>query len=67
MTDKQIREFLIRKGVVSIRRFGYPSATVTNILDDRIYKPFFKRMLEDSKGEDVAIDKVIDSLLKELA
>lgn len=51
MTDKEQRANLIDAGVGNLKEFGYPDVTTESILFDDIYKLFFKRMLEDSKGQ----------------
>jgi len=64
--NNKIREQLIKNGVKNLKEFGYPDCNEKNILEHSILKAFFIGMLEDNKGIDKKIDKVIDSLLKEL-
>jgi hypothetical protein len=59
-----IEKKLLEAGVKNLREFGYPDCNTTNILTDKIYSAFFKRMLEDNKGH--GVDKEIDALLKSI-
>ncbi len=42
-----IRSAIIAAGVKNLKKFGYPGVTESNILADRIYRAFFRKMLED--------------------
>lgn len=66
MTDKQIGEMLLKAGVRTLKEFGYPDVTTENIVTDPIYKAFFIPMLEDSKNNNVQMNRVIDAILKTL-
>jgi hypothetical protein len=66
MTNEQIREHLLKAGVKNLKEFGYPEVTTETILTDKVYKEFFKSMLEDNKGNDKQVDEIIDQLLSEL-
>jgi len=48
MTDR-----LIAAGIRNLQEFGYPSVNAQNIITDRIYRAFFRRMLEDNLGKGV--------------
>lgn len=61
------RATLIRGGVNSLGKFGYPDVRPENILTDPIYSAFFKSMLEDSLGHDADLDAVIQELIGECA
>ena len=63
----EMKERLIKSGVLNLKGFGYPKVTPENILTDKIYKAFFKSMLEDCKGRSPNWDGAIDDLLKEIA
>ncbi len=67
MTNKQIREHLLKAGVKNLKEFGYPEVTTETILTDEVYKELFKSMLEDNKGNGKQVDEVIDQLLSEVA
>lgn len=62
-----MKEKLIAAGVKNLKEFGYPNCNAQNILTDEIYKAFFKRMLDDNKGQRDDVDKAIDELLKQIA
>lgn len=64
LDDTKVRELLIDRGVVNLREFGYPDCTAENIMQDMVYKAFFKSMLEDNKGH--GYDKQINALLAEI-
>lgn len=61
-----MRDKLIAAGVKNLNEFGYKKCNKENILSDEIYRQFFKRMLEDNKGQGNSIDKEIDVLLAEI-
>lgn len=64
MTDKEIKSYLLKKGVENLKEFGYPYANEENILTDIVYSQFFRSMLRDSKGEStIQVDRIIDELL----
>lgn len=58
------RDNLLAAGVRNLKEFGYPSVTKDNILTTRVFRSFFKSMLEDNKGQ--GADAVIDALLAEI-
>ena len=58
-----MKDKLIAAGVKNLRAYGYPECNKDNIMTDQIYKAFFASMLKGNKGNDDAIDKVIDELL----
>jgi len=66
-----IRETVIRGGVNSLGRFGYPKVRPENILTDPIYSAFFKSMLEDTareiEGKDAVVEAVVRDLIAECA
>jgi len=66
MTNKQIREHLLKASVKNLREFGYPEVTTETILTDEVYKMFFKSMLEDNLGNGKQFDEVIDQILSEV-
>lgn len=61
-----IREKLLSAGVKNLKEFGYRQVSSESILTDKIYKEFFKSMLQGSKGVSNDADQVIDDLLKEI-
>lgn len=61
-----IRKKLLSAGVANLKEFGYRNVSSENILTDKIYKEFFKSMLEQSKGMSNDADQSIDDLLKEI-
>ena len=62
-----MKDKLIAAGVKNLHEFGYPGCTAENILTDGIYKAFFKRMLEENKGQREDVDKAIDALIAQIA
>lgn len=67
MTNKQIREHLLKAGVKNLKDFGYSEVTTETILTDEVYKEFFKSMLEENLGNGKQIDEVINQFLLEVA
>lgn len=63
---EQIREKLITNGVRNLKEFGYPKVNKENIFTDLVYSQFFKRMLEQSKGNRDDFDVVIDEIISEI-
>ena len=62
-----IREQLLRKGASNLREFGYEAANTKNILTDFAFRPFFRSMLEEAKGQGSAVQQmVVKELLAEL-
>jgi len=61
-----IREKLIKNGIINLKEFGYPDVDEKNILTDMIYSAFFKSMLEDNleKGYDTEIKSLINEIEK---
>jgi len=43
-----IRQEILKAGVIGLKDFGYPSVTEENILTDTIYSAFFEEMLKDN-------------------
>lgn len=62
--EKTIKDILLENGVKNLIEFGYPAASVENVLTDEVYALFFKEMLNDNKGKNRKVDLVIDSLLE---
>lgn len=60
-----MRDKLIAAGVRNLKEFGYPSVNAENILTDKIYRMFFKSMLEDNLGK--GVDAEVNALLAEIA
>lgn len=56
-----IRNRLISAGVRNLKEFGYPNVSADNLITDRVYRAFFKSMLEDNKGK--GYDAEVDELL----
>jgi hypothetical protein len=67
MTNEQIREHLLKAGVKDLIEFGYPNVTTETILTDKIYKEFFKIMLNGNLGNGKQLDEVINQILSEVA
>lgn len=68
MKQQHIEASLIEAGVKNLQEFGYPSCNKKNIFTDKIYKAFFKSMLEESKGKHgYATDKAIDALIAKVS
>lgn len=61
-----IKQQIISAGIKNLKDFGYENVTSENIIQDKIYSAFFKRMLESNLGEDSDFDKVINELLEEI-
>lgn len=62
----RIRDGLLAAGVRNLKEFGYPSVNKTNILTDRVYKMFFKKMLEDDEQRNPDVVEVRKELLAEI-
>ena len=62
---KAMKDMLISAGANNLKKFGYPSVSSANILSDKIYRAFFKSMLEENRGR--GVDTSIEELLKEIA
>ena len=43
-----IRQEILKAGVIGLKDFGYPSVTEESILTNKIYSAFFKEMLKDN-------------------
>lgn len=66
---ENVRDQLLNAGVKHLKEFGYPDATRNNILTDRIYSAFFKRMLEgtiDDCGGNTLIVRKCNELIAEI-
>lgn len=63
-----IRAKAIAAGVKNLREFGYLRCDEKNILTDRVYKVFFKKMLEENLGANhhKGVKKVLAKLLAEV-
>lgn len=60
------REQIIDACVRSMVRFGYEHVNKEIIFSGNLERMFFKRLLEQAKGENKQADIVLDSLLAEL-
>jgi hypothetical protein len=60
-----MRAALISAGVRHLKEFGYPNCTATNIVTDRVYCLFFRRMLEGTR-DDPEATQPIKAAAKEL-
>ncbi len=69
MTQKQIRDGLIKAGVKNLQDFGYPCVDSSNILTDIVYKKFFVLLLKSEENINVMpqIEIARLGLLQELA
>lgn len=63
---KDLRSLLIEQGVKNLKTYGYPSATASNILTDRLFAAFFMSMLESNLGNGKDVDKAIQDLIAEV-
>jgi hypothetical protein len=59
-----VRTQLIKAGVKNLAQFGYPHASTDNILNDSVYRKFFRSMLEDNLGQ--GFDTEINALIAEI-
>lgn len=67
LTKKDIKYRLMVAGVKNLQEFGYPSASIENILTDVVYASMFKSMLQDNLGKvGLAVDVCINELLAEV-
>ncbi len=41
-----MKETLIANGVRNLKEFGYPNCSTSNILTDKVYREFFRGLLE---------------------
>ena len=60
------REQVIDACVRSMVGFGYTHVNKENIFSGTIERMFFKRLLEQAKGENKQADTVLDGLIAEL-
>jgi len=67
MERSKIRKNILEAGVKNLKTFGYSNATTENILTDKIYKEFFKEMLNSNIGESSDSDAVINELLTQIS
>ncbi len=67
MTAYDIRTSLLKMGINNLIEFGYPTVDIDNILSDKIYRAFFKSMLESNRGVAPAVDDAINELLAEIS
>lgn len=58
-----MKEMLIQDGVARLKEFGYPDVNEENILTDRVYKAFFKKMLAGIRGIHPVSDEAINEIL----
>ena len=61
-----IKQQIISAGIKKLEDFGNENVTSENIIQDKIFSAFFKRMLESNLGEDPVFDIVINELLEEI-
>lgn len=61
-----LREKYIKAGVANLKEFGYPSVNAENILTDRLFKMFFRQMLNGNLGDPDYDDKVLQELIDEI-
>lgn len=67
MSNDQIRLELMKKGVENLHEYGYPTASLENILTDQIFSRFFESMLRDNEGKMTPqVDAVIAEIRKEI-
>lgn len=62
--DQKVIDNMTENGVKNLMKFGYPSVNKDNIFTDMIYGAFFKRMLNDAKGN--GFDQEIEFLLSKI-
>lgn len=61
------RHSVIARGVKACRDFGWPHATMENIITDRVYSMFFRSTLEDAlQGDNSNADKLLQSIIDEI-
>ena len=60
------REQVIDACVRAMVGFGYEHTTKENIFSGTVERMFFKRLLEQAKGENKQADVVLDGLIAEL-
>lgn len=63
---KRIRDGLLEAGVRNLKEFGYEGANKTNIVTDKVYSEFFKKMLEDDDSSRPDIVEVRNELLSQI-
>lgn len=64
LTDDKIEDMLLDAGIKNLNDFGYTDVNKETIITDMVYSAFFKKMLQENKGQSTdQIDNVIDGLL----
>lgn len=63
ITNKELRQALLEAGVRNLKEFGYPKVSTDNIISDRVYRGFFRSMLNDNMGQ--GADDAILGLIEE--
>lgn len=68
LANQKVINKLIENGVKNLQEFGYPDANKDNILTDMVYAAFFKRMLNDAKGQgfDEEVNEILSKVSTEL-
>lgn len=56
MLDHDVMNTLLENSVKGLKEFGYSNVNKENIFTDEIYSAFFKRMLENAKGNGVDLE-----------
>lgn len=58
----EVTKMLLNAGVKNLNEFGYPGCNADNITSDMLYKSFFEKMLEETKGR--GYDDEVNDLLE---
>lgn len=67
MSDRTIRDQLLKAGAKNLRQFGYPDARPDNLLTTFLFGQFFKSMLEETLEARPALADTINPMLAEIA
>ncbi len=66
MTNQQVRNHIIKTGVIELKGFGHNSVNTKNILINPIFIGLFRRILDGIKGTvDTQVDNIVDDIIGE--
>lgn len=64
--QQDVKDRIIRLGVNACREFGYHSATMDNIITDKIYVMLFRSTLIDALGGSKEADAILQSIIDDI-
>lgn len=66
MSKIELREQLIKNGIIDLRKRGCPKVTKENIITNKRFAVFFKSTLEQKRQNAKELAEAIDELIKEI-